>query len=192
MNAVECYISPMENQEKINPWKTLSSEHKYENAWISITEHKVIHPGGTEGIYGVVHAKTRAVGILPIDDKGYTWLVGQYRYALSMYSWEIPEGGGALNTDPLISAKRELKEETGIEAKKWESILEMHLSNSISDESSISYLARDLTFGKATPEPSEQLKLQRLPFDAVFKMVLNGEITDAIAVATILKAQLIL
>ncbi|MEM6723516.1 MAG: NUDIX hydrolase, partial [Bacteroidota bacterium] len=105
-----------------NPWTKLSEALQYDNPWIRITEHQVLNPNGNPGIYGVVHFKNVAIGIVPLDEEYNTWLVGQYRYTLEQYSWEIPEGGGPLGTDPLKSAKRELLEETGITAKEWTNI----------------------------------------------------------------------
>ncbi|MET4083284.1 ADP-ribose pyrophosphatase [Pedobacter sp. UYP30] len=175
-----------------NPWQTLSSKKKYDNNWISLTEHQVVNPSGGNGIYGVVHFKNIAIGILPIDRDRNTWLVGQFRYATNTYSWEIPEGGGPFNEQPLESAKRELLEETGLSAKNYQEILRMHLSNSVSDELCIVYLARDLIEGIAMPEETEQLQIKKLPFEEVYKMVLNGEITDSVSVAAILKAKVIL
>lgn len=175
----------------VNPWQTLSEKTVYENPWIRLTEHDVINPGGGKGIYGKVHFKNLAIGILPIDNQGNTWLVGQYRYPLKQYSWEIPEGGGAHGTDPLESAKRELKEETGIEAASWTEIQRIHLSNSVSDELGIIYLAKDLRFGVSEPEETEQLTIRRLPFREAVGMVLNGEITDSLSVAAILKAKIL-
>lgn len=180
----------MKDQTK-NPWKTLSSKEIYENSWISLTEHQVVNPSGGKGIYGKVHFKNLAVGILVLDEDANTWLVGQYRYPLNEYSWEIPEGGGFMGTDPLESAKRELSEETGITAKSWTEIQRMHLSNSVSDELGIIYLARDLAYGEAEPEETEQLTLRKLPFEQAFEMVLNGEITDSLSVAAILKVKIL-
>ncbi len=178
--------------EETNPWQTLSSEEKYNNNWISLTEHQVINPSGGQGIYGVVHFKNIAIGILPIDEENNTWLVGQFRYATNSYSWEIPEGGGALEEDPLENAKRELFEETGFSARNYREILQMHLSNSVSDELAIAYLATDLTAGISKPEETEQLQVRKLPFKEAYQMVLNGEITDSLSIATILKAKIIL
>lgn len=178
--------------EQENPWQTLSSELKYDNNWISVTEHQVINPSGGLGIYGDVHFKNLAIGILPLDKDYNTWLVGQYRYPLKAYSWEIPEGGGPLVADPLDSAKRELLEETGLSARNWIEIQRLHLSNSVSDELSILYVAKDLIEGIAMPEETEQLVVKKLPFEEVYQMVLNGAITDAMSVACILKAKLML
>lgn len=175
-----------------NPWKTLSSEEKYNNNWITVTEHQVINPSGGQGIYGQVHFKNLALGVLPLDEDYNTWLVGQYRYPLKAYSWEIPEGGGPLGTDPELSAKRELAEETGLVASKLMEIQRMHLSNSVSDELAIIYLAQDLQLGKAEPEETEDLQLIKLPFAKAVEMVINGEITDSMSVAGILKVHLML
>jgi len=169
-----------------NPWRTLRSSLRYDNPWISVTHHDVLNPSGGVGIYGVVHFKNRAIGVLALQDDGTTYLVGQYRYALNSYSWEIPEGGGSHAEDPLAAAKRELLEETGLRAREWQQILRMHLSNSVSDEESIVYLATDLEQGEASPEETERLELRRLPFTEVLKMVQRGEITDAISVAAVL------
>ncbi|RDC57191.1 NUDIX hydrolase [Pedobacter chinensis] len=178
--------------EEQNPWKTLDSEIKYDNNWIKVTEHQVINPSGGNGIYGEVHFKNLAIGILPLDEHYNTWLVGQYRFPLKTYSWEIPEGGGPLNEDPLESARRELLEETGMSARNWKEIQRMHLSNSVSDELSIIYIATDLIQGIAMPEETEQLVVKKIPFDEAYQMVLNNEITDSMSVAAILKAKLMM
>ncbi len=175
-----------------NPWKTLSSEEKYNNNWITVTEHQVINPSGGKGIYGEVHFKNLAIGVLPLDDEHNTWLVGQYRYPLKAYSWEIPEGGGPLGTNPELSAKRELAEETGVVASKLTEIQRMHLSNSVSDELAIIYLAQDLQLGEAAPEETEDLQLIKVPFTKAVEMVMNGEITDSMSVAPILKVHLMI
>ncbi len=173
------------------PWRIRSAAPVYSNPWIEIVHHDVVRPDGRDGIYGTVHFKNRAIGILPIDAEGYTWLVGQHRFPLDLYSWEIPEGGGPLDTDPLLAAQRELKEETGIEARVWRQILTMHLSNSVTDELALCYLATELTFGEAEPEGTEELALQRVPFSEALEMVLDGRITDAVAVATLRRAQVL-
>jgi ADP-ribose pyrophosphatase len=175
-----------------NPWKILSSTQVYENPWISLTEYQVINPGGGKGIYGKVHFKNRAVGIIPMDHEGNIYLVGQFRFALDMYSWEIPEGGAPFSEDLLTSAKRELKEEAGIEASQWQKLLDIHLSNSVSDEAGSVYLATGLTFADATPEETEKIQVKKLPFEQAYQMVLNGEITDSISIAGILRTKLLL
>lgn len=175
-----------------NPWQTLSSEEKYNNNWITVTEHQVINPSGGKGIYGEVHFKNIAIGVLPLDEEQNTWLVGQYRFPLKAYSWEIPEGGGPLGSDPELSAKRELVEETGLVANKLIEIQRMYLSNSVSDELAIIYLAQDLTQGEAEPEETEELQIIKVPFSKAYQMVVDGEITDSMSVAAILKVQLLL
>jgi len=171
-----------------NPWKTLSTEQKYDNSWIEVSESQVINPGGGPGIYGVVHFKNKAIGIVPVDDEGYTWLVGQYRYPLSEYSWEIPEGGGPLGSDVLESAKRELKEETGMEAAQWTMISRIHTSNSVCDEEGFLFLAQRLTFGKSDPEETEDLAVKKVHLREAVEMVMQNQITDSMSIAGILKA----
>lgn len=171
-----------------NPWKTLSNQKVYENNWIRLEEHQVINPAGGNGIYGKVHFKNKAIGIIPLDTKGNTWLVGQHRYTLGAYSWEIPEGGCPLGTLPLDSAKRELKEETGISANRWQQIMTFHTSNSVTDEEGFIFLAEDLSFGNNDLEETEaDLVVKKLPFRDALEMVMNGEITDSMSVAGILK-----
>lgn len=174
-----------------NPWTILSSEEKYDNPWINVIEHQVINPSGGKGIYGKVHFKNLAIGVIPIFENGDTILVGQYRFPLNAYSWEIPEGGGKIGVDPLISAKRELMEETGLSADKWTLLLKMHLSNSVSDEFSLIYIAEDLQQGLAMPEETEQLQLKRVPLPKAIEMVMNSEITDSMSVAALLKLKIL-
>jgi 8-oxo-dGTP pyrophosphatase MutT (NUDIX family) len=171
-----------------NPWTTLSSETRYDNNWITVTEHQVLTPKRSAGIYGTVHFKHLAVGVIAVDSQGFTWLVGQYRYPLNAYSWEIPEGGGDLEVPALETAKRELKEETGIEAAHWEQILEMHLSNSVSDERAVIFLATGLTEGTSSPDETEVLTLRKVRLSDAIQMVERAEITDAMSVAGLLKA----
>ncbi|WP_026902851.1 NUDIX domain-containing protein [Pedobacter glucosidilyticus] len=174
-----------------NPWQILESKAIYDNPWIKITEHQVINPTGGKGIYGEVHFKNYAIGIIALDEDDQIWLVGQYRFPLKAYSWEIPEGGGPLDVNPLASAKRELLEETGLVAQHWEELLRMHLSNSVSDELAIIYLARDFEQFEAQPEETEELLVKKVHFEEAYQMVLRGEITDSMSVAAILRLKLI-
>ena len=172
-----------------NPWTTLAAEVKYDNPWINVTEFQVLNPAGNPGIYGKVHFKNIAIGVLPLDEDNNTWLVGQYRYVLDAYSWEIPEGGCPIGKeDPLECAMRELEEETGIKAKIYEKILTLHNSNSVSDEIAYIYVAKGLTFGEAMPEETEDLRVKKVHLSEALQMVLRGEITDAMTVAAILAA----
>jgi len=174
--------------ETQNPWKTLSTKVLYDNPWINVREDQIINPSGGNGIYGVVSFKNKAIGIIPIDGEGYTYLVGQYRYTLNEYSWEIPEGGGSLEIDPLESAKRELKEETGFTAGKWINLGRIHTSNSVTDEEGFIFLAQDLIEGKSEPEETEDLKVKKVHLKEAVEMVMSSEITDSLAIAGIMKA----
>ena len=164
----------------------------YDNQWIGLTEYDVINPSGGKGIYGKVRFKNLAVGVLPLDKQGYTWLVGQYRFPLDAYSWEIPEGGGDPAVPAVESAKRELLEETGLVARDWTELMEMHLSNSVTDEHAFIFLARGLEQREAMPEQTEELVVRRLAFDEAYRMAESGEITDSMSVAAILKVKLML
>jgi 8-oxo-dGTP pyrophosphatase MutT (NUDIX family) len=159
----------------------LSVREIYQNRWIKVDEHQVLNPAGGNGIYGTVHFKNKAIGIVAVDELGNTWLVGQWRYTLNAWSWEIPEGGGPLDGDPLESAKRELKEETGLTAAHWKLIVRTHLSNSVSDEEGFIFLAEGLTQGKSELEDTEaDMKTWKLPFREALQMVIDGKITDSL------------
>ena len=165
-----------------NPWTRLARRVAYENAWITVWHDDVLRPDGEPGIYGVVHYRNRAVGVVALDEQDRVLLVGQYRYTLDLYSWELPEGGAAPDEEPLAAAQRELLEETGCTAAHWEELLRAHLSNSVSDEEATIYLARGLTDGKPQPEGTERLQVRRVPFAEALAMVERGEITDAMSV----------
>ncbi len=175
------------NSEYKSPWTTLSSQEKYNNPWIAVSEYQVINPGGSHGIYGKVHFKNKAIGIVALDDELNTWLVGQHRFVLNEWSWEIPEGGGPLSIDPLESAKRELQEETGLSAERWQQVVHIHLSNSVSDEEGFIFLAQGLTAGDHSLEDTEaDMKVWKLPFSEVLEMVEQGKITDSLSVMGIM------
>ena len=175
-----------------NPWTINSQKQVYDNPWIGLTEFQVLTPSGTPGIYGKVHFKNYALGVVVLDEEMNTYLVGQYRFPIDRYSWEIPEGGGPLGIEFLESIKRELLEETGLKAANWREIQHLHLSNSVSDELAILYLASGLQQHEAEPEDTEQLVVKKLPFDEVYQMVCRGEITDAMTVAAVLKVRLLI
>jgi ADP-ribose pyrophosphatase len=185
-------LKDMNENKYDNPWKTLTSDEVYESPWLRITKHDVINPAGNKGIYSVVHFKNLAIGILPLDEEYNTWIVGQYRYPINQYSWEIPEGGGLHGVEPLESAKRELLEETGIKAKKWTKIQEVHLSNSATDEHGLLYIAQDLSFHESEPEESEDLEVRKIPFNELYEMVLDGRITDGLTIITVFKAKILI
>ena len=182
----------MQLNEAQNPWTKISGEVKYDNPWIKIIEDKVKNPAGNDGIYGVVHFKTHAIAIIPLDENNNTWIVGQYRYPLNSYEWEVVEGGCPEGTSPADTAKRELIEEVGLEAAELELILEMQLSNSTTDEISYTYIARSLKYVGEKPEEEEQLTIRKLPFNEVYEMVMRGEIRDGLSVASVLKAKALL
>jgi 8-oxo-dGTP pyrophosphatase MutT (NUDIX family) len=168
-------------------WSINSSETKYDNPWITVTEHQVINPSGNPGIYGEVHFKNIAIGIVALDNQDNIYMVNQFRFVLNQDSLEIPEGGGSLDIDPLLSAKRELKEETGLVANSWEKLMELHLSNSVSNEKAIVYLAKELKQGEMELEETEDIVVSKLSLKEAYAMVNENKITDAISVAAILK-----
>ena len=171
-------------------WKKLNSRIVFDNDWITVYEEQVTNPGGSENDYGRVHFKNKAIAIVPLDDAGNTWLVGQDRYTLGDYSWELPMGGAPAGEDPLAAAKRELKEETGLTANHWSEVMHLHLSNSITDEEGFVFIARDLEQGATAFGETEDLQVRKLPFKEAITMIQQGEITDAMTVAALLRVAL--
>lgn len=165
-----------------NPWRRVRRALAYENPWIQVHHDEVLRPDGQPGIYGVVHYRNIAVGAVAVDERDQVLLVGQYRYTLDVYSWEIPEGGCPEWEDPLVAAQRELAEETGCTAERWQEIVRADLSNSVSDERAICYLATGIKSGAAHPEPTEDLQLAWVPFEETLRMIERGRITDALSV----------
>lgn len=177
-------------QLKTGGWKTKTSSIVYENPWIKVSHDEVLTPKNTDGIYGVVHFKNTAIGIVPLDEEGNTWLVKQSRYTLDQYTWEIPEGGCPQGESPLAAAKRELEEEVGLQANNWQRLMTMHLSNSVTDEYCEVFVARDLFAGKQALESTEDIEYRKLPLKDAVEMVKRGEITDGISVAALLRVAL--
>lgn len=186
----ETFSSEKLMNEKIGGWKTKTTSVVYDNPWISVSHNEVITPKGTDGIYGVVHFKNIAIGVVPIDEEGNTWLVKQSRYSLNQYTWEIPEGGCPQGESSLTAAKRELEEEVGLQANHWQELMTMHLSNSVTDEFCVVFVARDLFSGQQNLEATEDIEYKKLPLIDAIAMVKRGEITDAISVAALLRIAL--
>lgn len=171
-------------------WKQLDSKTIFENPWMKVLEDHVINPGGGENQYGYVHFKNVAVAIVPLDEDMNTWLVGQDRYTLGEFSWEIPMGGAPRSDDPLDSARRELQEETGLSASRWSRVMHLHTSNSITDEEAYVYIAQGLTEGEPELEETENIQIRTLPLSEALDMVLHGEITDAISCAALMRVSM--
>lgn len=172
--------------ETRNPWNRRSRVSAYENPWIEVWHDEVARPDGSDGIYGVVHFRTRAVGAVVLDDDDRVLLVGQYRYTLDRYSWEIPEGGSPWDEDPLEGIQRELAEETGYRASAWRELIRFSLSNSVTDEEGVTFVATGLALGEAAPGPTELLESRWVPFDEALAMIEHGEIHDVMTQTALL------
>jgi 8-oxo-dGTP pyrophosphatase MutT (NUDIX family) len=164
--------------EVLGPWLRRSRRIAYENPWIVVYHDEVTRPDGEPGIYGVVHFRTRAVGVVALDEDDRILLVGQHRYTLDRYSWEIPEGGSPPEEDARAGAQRELAEETGYRGGAWRELIRFTESNSVTDEEGVFFLATGLEPGEAAPEGTEDLTTKWVPFEAALEMIDSGEIHD--------------
>ncbi len=158
---------------------------RYRNEWIEVFHDEVDRPDGTPGIYGVIHFRNVAVGVVAVDDAGRLLLVGQHRYPLDEYSWEIPEGGASPDEEPVEGARRELREETGYEAASWHQLCRLSLSNSVTDEHGALFLATGLTAGEAAPEATEDLAVRWATLDEVLAEIEAGDIHDVMTIAAV-------
>ena len=181
-------MSEKKPPHKNGPWTVKAVRTAFENPWIKVTDEEVTQPDGAAGEYGVVHFKNRAIGVLPIDANGMTPLVGQHRYPLRRYSWELPEGGGPLAEEPLSAAKRELLEETGFQAASWHELAAFDVSNSVTDEVAVCFLATELTPGAPSPDETEELMHRSVSFKELHELVLYGEIRDSLTIIMVLMA----
>ena len=168
-----------------SPWQRLDRRVAYENPWLTVWHDEVIRPDGAPGIYGVVHFANRAIGVLAIDERDRVLLVGQHRYPLDAYSWEIPEGGGGPDESEIDAARRELAEETGYRAATWRELGRAALSNSVTDELAVFFVATDLQGGAASPEGTEELQTRWVAFDEALAMTLDGRISDALTMLAV-------
>jgi 8-oxo-dGTP pyrophosphatase MutT (NUDIX family) len=171
-----------------NPWTVKRVTRPFDNDWFAIDAHDVVRPDGADGNYSVIRVRRLAVGVLPINDAGRVHLVGQWRFPLGRYSWEMPEGGAEPGEDALECARRELEEETGLSARTYRQILEMDLSNSLTDERAVLFLATDLREGQSNPEAVEVLQRRTAPFAEVLARVADRRIRDSLTVAAVLRA----
>lgn len=176
-----------EQGEAIGPWRRLTSDVVYENPWIRVHHEKVLTPAGTPGIYGRVHFRNQAIAIVAIDADEHVFLVKQFRYARGHYSLEIPKGGGARDVEPLEIAKRELKEETGYSAAHWNHLLELQISNSVTDQIGHVFVAEQLTAGQQSLDDSEDIEVIRVPLKDAIAMACDGRITDDFSVVSLLR-----
>ncbi|MGE5566891.1 MAG: NUDIX domain-containing protein [Parcubacteria group bacterium] len=169
------------------PWTRANERTAFENPWLAVRQYDAVAPTGKPALYGVVHMKNHAIAVLPLHEDGTVTLVGQNRFVFADYSWEIPEGGGKLNEDPLEAAKRELREECGLEAAEWRRILQVQLSNSITDEVAFGFLATGFSPAAKDPDETEDLALARVPFTEALEAATAGHIKDALTVAMLLR-----
>jgi 8-oxo-dGTP pyrophosphatase MutT (NUDIX family) len=180
----------MTTGDAVGPWTRLSRTTVYENPWVVVHHDDVLRPDGTEGIYGVVSFREQAVGVVPIGDDGRILLVGQHRYTLDAYSWEIPEGGVGVGEDPLAGARRELAEETGYRASTWRLLVpRFSLANSVGDQIGSIFVATGLTAGTATPEPTEEIATRWVTLEEGLEMIDRGAIDDSVTQVALLRLQ---
>jgi 8-oxo-dGTP pyrophosphatase MutT (NUDIX family) len=169
-----------------NPWKTLSSRVAYENTWIRVREDKVIRPDGGPGLYGVIEVRPSA-GVVALNERDEIVLVGQWRYTVNRYSWEIPRGGSHPGEDDLLEVgKRELAEEAGVLARDWRKIGTVDNANGVNSDSQTFYLATGLSETETNHDPEEEITVKWRPFAEALEMAMDGRITEVDSVAAIL------
>jgi 8-oxo-dGTP pyrophosphatase MutT (NUDIX family) len=174
-----------------NPWTTLRSRVTYSNAWLRIREDDVLRPDGQPGLYGVVEIRP-SVGVLALNDRREVALVGQWRYPVGRYGWEIVRGGSSEGeTDMLAVARRELREETGYDAAQWSPLGAVDVCNGVTTDVQHLFVARSLTFAGVHQDPVEEIETRWLAFDQVLGMAIDGGITEVCSVAAILRYEML-
>jgi ADP-ribose pyrophosphatase len=169
----------------VGPWRRRTRRTVYQNAWLEVWHDEVDRPDGGPGIYGVVHFASRAVGVVVVGDDGRLLLVGQHRYTLDEYSWEVPEGGVGPDETLEDGARRELREETGYEADTWRSLFRFSTSNSVTDEVGEMFIATGLRAGEASPDATEDLATRWATLEEVLSEIERGEIHDLMTIAAV-------
>ncbi len=170
------------------PWRSAGERVIFENPWMRLTRHPAVAPTGLEADYVVMRPRNLSVGVLPVHDDGTVTLVGQQRFALMNWSWEMPEGGAPFDEDPIEGARRELAEEAGLEARRWREALKAEMTNSITDERAMAWIAWDLSPAPSEPDPTEVIRVARVPFGDLLREIARGSIRDMFTVATTLRA----
>jgi 8-oxo-dGTP pyrophosphatase MutT (NUDIX family) len=170
------------------PWSDHGERLLFENPWLRLTEHKATAPTGVPADYVVMRPAALAVGVLPLHGDGTVTLVGQHRFALTTWSWEMPEGGAHPHEDPQTAAARELAEEAGLAARDWREVLRLDMSNSVTDERAVAFLAWNLDPVPCAPDPTEAFRVARVPFLSLIEAIAAGQVRDAFTVATALRA----
>jgi len=183
-------LTPLPLPAQPNPYTVLGRQHLYSSPWIRLREDRFRHRRGAEGLYVVCGFQRIACGVLALDDQDRVILVGQWRYPLEAYSWEVPEGGGDITESPFEAIRRELAEEAGLSAGTWEPLAFFHASNSSTEEEAFLFLATGLEVATGhRPEDDEELLVHREPFQDCLARVLRGELTDSLTVMALLTLQ---
>ena len=177
-----------ENLPDTPPWRSLGDSVLVDTPWMRVTRHPAIAPTGADADYVVVRPKNVGTGVLPLHDDGTVSLVGQHRFALMRYSWEMPEGGAPEGEDPFEAVKRELAEEAGLTAQHWRAALDLDLSNSITDERAMAWVAWGLSETETAPDETEVFLTARVPFRDLMAEIARGAVRDGLTVATAYRA----
>lgn len=170
------------------PWRDEGSVVTFENPWLRLTRHEATAPTGVKADYVVMRPRNLSVGVLPVHEDGTVTLVGQQRFALMNWSWEMPEGGAPFDEDPIEGARRELAEEAGLAAAHWQAAYKAEMSNSVTDERAMAWVAWGLTPVPLAPDPTEIIRIARVPFAELLREIGTGAIRDMFTLATALRA----
>lgn len=171
-----------------NLWKIKSEETRYSCERYDLVVYDTINPADKPMEYPVMRYKQKSTAVCAVDDKGYLYIVGQWRFGAGYYSWEVIEGRSDPGETPDITIKRELKEEAGLTAKEWKYLGMFYPNNVLTDEEVHVYIARGLTQGETSPDEHEKLTVKKVRFLDFLQNVIQGKITDGITVSAVLMA----